>query len=172
VIDGVDRLRDGAKVNVVDNPPSAEAQAAAGQEQGDAHRHRHSRDSQAPDGAEACAAGLPSEAKAIYDAAAPGFASSSDPRALVKAKVVDLVKAGTVQRDSARSSAMAAGGCLEQLSSAGGAAGQSAPQPVAGGASTPGAAQPAPAAASTQGAAQPVPAAASTAGASTKGRAQ
>ena len=30
VIDGVDRLRDGAKVKVVDNPPPPEAQAAAG----------------------------------------------------------------------------------------------------------------------------------------------
>ena len=58
VIDGVDRLRDGAKVKVVDNPPPPEAQAAAGgQEQGDGARqaadppaapagehHRHRRD--------------------------------------------------------------------------------------------------------------------------------
>jgi multidrug efflux system membrane fusion protein len=141
VIDGVDRLRDGAKVNVVDNPPSSEAQAAAGQEQGEAHHHRHSRDSQAPGGAEACAAGLPSEAKAIYAAAAPEFPSSKDRRALVKGKVVDLVKAGEVQSDSARSSAMAAADCLEQLSSAGGASGQGAPQPALAGASTKGEAQ-------------------------------
>jgi membrane fusion protein, multidrug efflux system len=165
VIDGVDRLRDGAKVNVVDNPPSSEAQAAAGQEQGDAHRHRHSLAGQAPGGAEACAAGLPSEAKAIYDAAAPEFASSSDPRALVKAKVVDLVKAGTVQRDSARSSATAAGGCLEQLSSAGGAPGSSAAPGQGAGASQSGA--PGPSAAPTQGGAQPA-----IAGASPKGAAQ
>jgi multidrug efflux system membrane fusion protein len=55
VIDDVDRLRDGAKVKVVDNPPPPEAQAA-GQEQGDGGRqaadppalpaghHRHRRD--------------------------------------------------------------------------------------------------------------------------------
>ena len=164
VIDGVDRLRDGAKVNVVDNPPSSEAQAAAGEEQGDAHRHHHSHDSQAAGGAEACAAGLPAEAKAIYAAAAPEFASSSDRRALVKAKVVDLVKAGAVQSDSARSSAFAAGDCLEQLSSAGGAPGQSAPQPALAGASTKGPAQPPPAGASTPGAPQPAPAGASAPG--------
>ena len=57
VIDGVDRLRDGAKVKVVDNPPPPEAAAAAGQAQpdgarqaadaarpGDAEHHRHRRD--------------------------------------------------------------------------------------------------------------------------------
>ena len=141
VIDGVDRLRDGAKVKVVDNSPTPDA-AAAGQELGDGGRRGHSQDAQATGGAEACAASLSPEAKAIYDAAAPEFVSSSDPRALVKAKVVDLVKAGAVQPDSARSSAMTAGGCLEQISSAGGAPAQGAIQPVAGGgASTQGAAQ-------------------------------
>ena len=121
VIDGVDRLRDGAKVNVVDNPPSSEAQAA--RRPGTGRRPSPSSFARQPGagGAEACAAGLPAEAKAIYAAAAPEFASSSDPRALVKAKVVDLVKAGAVQSDSARSSAFAAGGCLEQLSSTGAA---------------------------------------------------
>jgi membrane fusion protein, multidrug efflux system len=58
VIDGVDRLRDGAKVKVVDNPPIPEAEAAAGQGQGAARQaadpptapagegqhHRHRRD--------------------------------------------------------------------------------------------------------------------------------
>ena len=58
--------------------------------------------------ASACAADLPAEPKAIYDAAAPEFAAAADPRALVKAKVAVLVKAGTVQRSSARSSARAA----------------------------------------------------------------
>jgi hypothetical protein len=62
-----------------------------------------------------CAVGLPTESKAIYDAAAPGFAASADPRALVKAKTVDLVKAGAVQRASARSCATAAGNCLKKL---------------------------------------------------------
>jgi len=148
VIDGVDRLRDGAKVTVVDNPPTPEAEAAAGQGQqpglggqaadppASARRHRDQPGSQASGAADVCAAGLSAEAKAIYDAAAPEFAASADPRALVKAKVVDLVKAGAVQRDSARSSAMAAGGCLEQLSSAGGAPAQGTPQPPPAGAST------------------------------------
>jgi hypothetical protein len=62
-------------------------------------------------GATACAAALPSEAKAIYDAAAPEFATVPDPRRLVKLKVVDLVKAGTVRRASART----AGDCLRKL---------------------------------------------------------
>jgi hypothetical protein len=62
-----------------------------------------------------CAAGLPAEAKAIYDAAAPDFVASADPRALVKAKTMDLVKTGAVQRGSARSSAMTAGNCLKKL---------------------------------------------------------
>jgi len=147
VIDGVDRLRDGAKVKVADNPPPPEADAAGGQGQlpgaarqaadppaspaGEGQRHQGA---QAGDAADACAAGLPAEAKAIYDAAAPEFAASADPRALVKARVVDLVKAGAVQRDSARSSGMAAGGCLAQLSSASGA-------PAPGGAPAQGAAQ-------------------------------
>ncbi len=60
VIDGVDRLRDGAKVKVVDNPPPPEAQAAGGKGEppgvagqaadppgpaaaGDAEHHRHHR---------------------------------------------------------------------------------------------------------------------------------
>jgi multidrug efflux system membrane fusion protein len=141
VIDGVDRLRDGAKVNVVDNPPSAGPQAAAGEEQGEAHRLRHSHDGQGAGGAEACAAALPPDAKTIYDAAAPEFPSSKDRRALVKAKVADLVKAGMIQRDGARSSAFAAGGCLDELSPADRAPAQGAAEPAAGGASAQGAAR-------------------------------
>jgi membrane fusion protein, multidrug efflux system len=178
VIDGVDRLRDGAKVKVVDSPASPGAQAAggegleqgaggpeAGSADGAGQHHRHHEGGQGagaadPRAAEACAAGLPAEAKAIYQAAAPEFASSADPRALVKSKTVDLVKAGTVQRDSAHASAVAAGGCLEQLSSAGGP--QSATPAPAPGASpaasssapAPGAPQPQPNSASTRGAAQ------------------
>ncbi len=65
--------------------------------------------------ARACAATLPLEAKAIYDAAAPEFPTAADPRSLVRIKAMDLVRAGTVQRGSARSSAMAAGECLKKL---------------------------------------------------------
>jgi membrane fusion protein, multidrug efflux system len=100
VIDGVDRLRDGAKVTLADatanNGVAAGPARGAGGDQG------------------SCAAGLSTEAKAIYDAAAPEFAASTDPRALIKAKVTDLVKAGAVRQDSARASAKAAGDCLRQ----------------------------------------------------------
>ncbi len=107
VIDGVDRLRDGAKVTV------AGGTAPSG---GGAHR---SADEQANGGAAACAAALAPEAKAIYAAAAPDFASSTDQRAFMRAKIQDLVAAGTVQKDSARASAAAARDCLTQLSSGG-----------------------------------------------------
>jgi membrane fusion protein, multidrug efflux system len=161
VIDGVDRLRDGAKVTVADGATPVATLGARGQDEsgggqaadpagsapGAGQHHRHRQGGQAAGGAEGCAAGLPAEAKAIYQAAAPEFASSADPRALVRAKVVDLVKAGTVQRDSARASAIAAGGCLEQLSSAGGA------QSAAGSAPAPGPPQAASSEAPAQGAA-------------------
>ncbi len=65
--------------------------------------------------ASACAAHLPAEAEAIDDAAAPEFAAAADLRALVKAKVVVLVKAGTIRRSSARSSARVACDCLKML---------------------------------------------------------
>ena len=65
--------------------------------------------------AEACAAGLSPAAKAIYDAAAPGFAASPDPRGLVRDKTIGLVQAGTIGQGEARDDAMAAGGCLKML---------------------------------------------------------
>ena len=65
--------------------------------------------------ATSCAAVLPAEAKAIYDAAAPEFPAAADRRALVKATTVALVKTGAVQLGSARSSAAAAGDCLRKL---------------------------------------------------------
>ena len=65
--------------------------------------------------ANACAAGLSPSAKAIYDAAAPEFASSADPRAMVRSKTMGLVKAGTVKQSEARADAMTAGDCLKKL---------------------------------------------------------
>ena len=71
VIDGVDRLRDGAKVKVVDNPPPPEAQAAGGGREsrpaadppappaGDAAHHRHRRDQPGGDGPPAPGAAAP-----------------------------------------------------------------------------------------------------------------
>lgn len=65
--------------------------------------------------ADKCAAGLGDEAKAIYAAAAPQFASAADPKALVADTTKGLVRSGTVSMGSARSSAEAAGGCLMKL---------------------------------------------------------
>jgi membrane fusion protein, multidrug efflux system len=174
VIDGVDRLRDGAKVKVADNPPSVAALAGGGKDEsgggqaadparsgyGNGQHRRHRQGGQAAGGAEACAAGLPAEAKAIYAAAAPEFVSSADPRALVRSKAVDLVKAGAVERDTARASAIAASACLEQLSVTGGAQSAAGPAPAqdppqpAPSAPAQGAARPQASGASTHGAAQ------------------
>jgi len=65
--------------------------------------------------ANACAAGLAPSARAIYDAAAPGFAASNDPRGLVKATTMNLVQAGTIPMSEARADATAAGACLKKL---------------------------------------------------------
>jgi membrane fusion protein, multidrug efflux system len=171
VIDGVDRLRDGAKVKIADPAAAGGGQAGAGvglkpgdETSANGSGHRHHPPGGQSGGAEACVAALAPEAKAIYVAAAPEFAASADPRAMVRAKVVDLVKAGTVQRDSAHESAVAAGACLKQLPSTGDAdasGGASASPPSPAGLSAPGAAPSgaaaqgaAPAAAPTQGSAQ------------------
>ena len=130
VIDGVDRLRAGAKVTVAGAPGPA-----AGS--GSSHEGRRDAGAQSG-GAAACAAALSPEAKAIYDAAAPEFASAPDARALLRSKAVDLVKAGTVQRDSARASAKAAGECLAQRPAA-----EGTPNPTAGEAQPAGGGQPA-----------------------------
>ena len=91
VIDGVDRLRDGAKVRVVNGPGDAVASASA-------ERGARGAAGKAGGSADDCAKDLSAEAKAIYAAAAPGFASAADPRTFVRGKVVELVKAGTVQQ--------------------------------------------------------------------------
>ena len=62
--------------------------------------------------AAACAEGLPSEAKVIYDDAAPASAKGGDIKALLTTRVRSLVIAGKVTRGTARSSAEAAGKCL------------------------------------------------------------
>ncbi len=104
VIDGVDRLRDGAKVRVVDGAAAGAAKQVAS-------------------GADDCSKGLSPEAKAIYAAAAPGFASAADPRAFMRGEVAELVKTGAVRQETARASAEDARGCLAQLSSGGAAPG-------------------------------------------------
>ena len=66
--------------------------------------------------ARACAVALLAEAKTIYDAAAPELVQAADPRALVKAKIIDLVKSRGLDREGARSNAIATGDCLRKLS--------------------------------------------------------
>ncbi len=133
VIDGVDRLRDGAKVRVVDGASDAVASTSA-------ERGAKGAAGKASGSADDCAKGLSPEAKAIYAAAAPGFASAADPRTFVRGKVVELVKAGTVHQATARASAGEARGCLAQLSSAGAAPapGGGAQPSAAGAAASPG----------------------------------
>jgi hypothetical protein len=65
--------------------------------------------------ADSCADSLPAEAKTIYTAVSPSVTSGIDLRALVKEKVTEMVKAGTVGMGSARASATAAGKCLVML---------------------------------------------------------
>jgi len=65
--------------------------------------------------ADACSGALVPDAKLIYEAAAPDFASAPDPKAEVKAKVQELVTQGKVGRFTAKSNAMAAGDCLKKL---------------------------------------------------------
>ncbi|MFG1345387.1 hypothetical protein V5F59_10870 [Xanthobacter autotrophicus DSM 431] len=65
--------------------------------------------------ADKCAANLDADAKAIYVATAPGFASASDPRGLVADKTKALVISGAVPRGTARAAAEAAGTCLTKL---------------------------------------------------------
>ena len=66
-------------------------------------------------GASACARGLPPEARAIYQDAAPYVSPTTDMRSLLKSRVKALVMAGAVQRATAHGSAVAAYGCLKHL---------------------------------------------------------
>jgi hypothetical protein len=66
-------------------------------------------------GAAACAQALSPGARLIYDASAPQFASSSDPRDLVAGETRNLVMAGKLPRAGVRDAAEAAGRCLRML---------------------------------------------------------
>jgi membrane fusion protein, multidrug efflux system len=95
VIDGVDRLRDGAKVKVVDNPSAAGEQAGAGKTSlqggegsaagttnanGQHHRRRHDQSGAAEDSSPPAAATSPAPATdASAQGATPGGASSTAP---------------------------------------------------------------------------------------------
>jgi hypothetical protein len=63
----------------------------------------------------ACARGLPPEAMTIYQDSAPYVSSGTDMRSLLKTRVKALIMAGSVQRATARGSAVAAYGCLKHL---------------------------------------------------------
>jgi hypothetical protein len=65
----------------------------------------------------ACAGGLDAESKVIYDAVAPQVTPSTNLRDVVTSTTRSLVIKGEVQRSSAKTSAEAAGTCLEKLKS-------------------------------------------------------
>lgn len=62
-----------------------------------------------------CAAGLDANGQAIYGAAAPQAASTSDLRGLITSVTKSLVSNGTVSMGAARGAAEAAGACLSKL---------------------------------------------------------
>ena len=66
-----------------------------------------------PDAAQACAAGLPKDARAIFDAALPQLTPDVDLRKLVTSQTRSLAMSGTIARGTARSSAVAAAKCLK-----------------------------------------------------------
>jgi hypothetical protein len=63
--------------------------------------------------ADSCAAALPAEARAIYDATLPQALAGAALRDAITAQTRALVGAGQVKRLSARGSAEAAGKCLQ-----------------------------------------------------------
>lgn len=68
-----------------------------------------------PAAAQACAAKLSPESKAIYDAAAPKMTPTTDMRDLLKSTTFGLIMQGEVKSADARPSAMAAAHCLRDL---------------------------------------------------------
>jgi hypothetical protein len=64
--------------------------------------------------ADACAARLPDNAKAVYAAAIDGVGPNVDLRELLRSRARGLVMAGKLSRSEARPAAEAAGECLRQ----------------------------------------------------------
>lgn len=62
--------------------------------------------------ANSCAAALSKDGKTIYAAVGPSYKPGTDLRALMEAQIPGLVRAGKVERSSARSNAVAAAECL------------------------------------------------------------
>jgi len=63
--------------------------------------------------ANACAASLPKDAKAIYDATLPQVGPGVDLRSIVTSNTRHLALSGVIARDTARSSAVEAAACLK-----------------------------------------------------------
>ncbi|GAB4065354.1 hypothetical protein KHC28_02690 [Ancylobacter sonchi] len=67
--------------------------------------------------ADACAAGLNADGKAIYAASLPGISSGGDVRGVVTDKTRSLAMGGKIDRGAARTNAEAAGQCLAMVKS-------------------------------------------------------
>ena len=67
--------------------------------------------------AQDCAAKLPNDARAIFDKTLPQIKPGTDLRALVTSNTRSLAFAGTIDRGTARDSAVAAAQCLERAGS-------------------------------------------------------
>lgn len=64
--------------------------------------------------AKACAAKLPKDAKAIFDVTLPQIGPGADLRSLLTANTRSLAMSGSIDRGSARQSAVAAAECLQR----------------------------------------------------------
>jgi len=67
--------------------------------------------------ANACAATLSPDAKAIFERTLPQFTPGADLRALLTTNTRSLAMSGSISMGSARESATAAAACLEQVNS-------------------------------------------------------
>lgn len=65
--------------------------------------------------ADACAAGLSGDSKAIYSAAIGQVQPGADNKAIVKGIVENMVSAGQLSMLGAKSAAQAAGACLKKI---------------------------------------------------------
>ena len=65
--------------------------------------------------ADACAAGLPADSAAIYNAAVGQVGPGEDNKAIVKGITQDMVSAGKLSMLTAKGAAQAAGQCLKKL---------------------------------------------------------
>jgi hypothetical protein len=65
--------------------------------------------------ADSCAAGLPANSAAIYNAAVGQVGPGEDNKAIVKGITQDMISAGKLSMMTARGAAQAAGECLKKL---------------------------------------------------------